>query len=179
MKILFIIDIQKGFITESNKFLIKNFINLIKSNNFHKIVATQFINKKDSQYIKSLNWNDMFSSPKIDFAVNLPRNAIIIKKHSYGLPTNLFKKDGLRLPNGLSLSKSDDIYICGTDYDACVLAVGYQLFDANYTIKFIESCIGSSSKNPLDKNIIERIMQRNFGKQSVIFQKEEENNFNI
>ncbi len=167
MSILFVIDMQKGFITDSNKHLVEKINNLIKSKKFDKVIATQFINKKNSQYIKSLNWNDMFSSPQIDFAVDLPKDAIIIKKHSYGLPSSMFKQDGLYVKDFI-LPKTGEIFICGTDYDACVLAVGYQLFDEGYAPKFIENAIGSSSRNPIDKNIIERIMQRNFGKQSIV-----------
>lgn len=174
MKILFIVDMQNGFIPNSNKKLVENINNLIKYKQFDKIVATQFINKEDSQYIKSLNWNEMFSSPQIDFAVELPKDAIIIKKHSYGLPMSMFKSDGLHLTNDFVLSGDSEIYICGTDYDACVLAIGYQMFDAGYAPKFIDNCIGSASRNPIDKNIVEKIMQRNFGKQSVEFQIEEE-----
>lgn len=48
MKILMIIDMQKGFINENNQFLVDNINNLIKSNKFDKIIATKFINNGEN-----------------------------------------------------------------------------------------------------------------------------------
>lgn len=92
MKVLLIVDMQKGFITNSNKGLIENINSQIKSGQYDKIVATKFINKENSNYIKKLNWNAMFNGEETDFAIDLPKNAIIIEKTSYGLPLKIFLK---------------------------------------------------------------------------------------
>ena len=167
MKVLLIVDMQKGFINEYNQHLVENINNLIKSYKFDKIIATKFVNKKDSQYIKLLNWNEMFSSPDIDFALDIPKNAIIIEKCSYGIPYDIFGlSDNITLKNSTNqiISKDDEIYICGTDYDACVLSIGFQLFDLGYTFYFVEKCIGNgySYKN-LNIELIKEIFKKNFG----------------
>ena len=74
----------------------------------------------------------------------------------------------LRIKENLIIPKDSEIYLCGTDYDACVLAIAYQLFDNGFAPKIISSCIGSASRNPIDKGIVERIMTRNFEKTSII-----------
>ncbi len=167
MKTLMIVDMQNGFITDNNRFLIAEINNLIKSNKFDRIVVTQFVNNEKTQFFQSLNWKEMLSSPDIDFAVNIPKNSHIIKKDSYGLPINMFDKKGLKIDENLILPRDEQIFICGTDYDACILAIGYQLFDQGFTPIFIEKCIGSASKNPVDKDVVEKIMKRNFGKHSI------------
>ena len=169
MKVLLIVDMQKGFITNSNKGLIENINFQIKSGQYDKIVATKFINKENSNYIKKLNWNAMFIGEETDFAIDLPKNAIIIEKTSYGLPLKNFSKNGTELVENSKkiLDQNDDLFICGTDYDACVLAIAYQMFDNGYNVSFLNNCIGSSSRNPIDKKIIERILTRNFGAHSI------------
>lgn len=169
MKVLLIVDMQKGFITNSNKVLIENINLQIKSGHYDKIVATKFINSEKSNYVKKLKWNAMFNEEETDFAINLPDNAIIIEKTSYGLPLKNFSKNGTELvENGEKiLDQNDELYICGTDYDACVLAIGYQMFDNGYNLSFLSNCIGSSSRNPIDKKVIEKIFTRNFGAESI------------
>ena len=97
MKTLIIIDVQKGFINDHNKQMVENIENLLKREKFNNIIATQFVNNKNSQYIKSLNWNAMFTSPEIDSALNLPKETFIVQKSSYGLPNSMFVKEGLKI----------------------------------------------------------------------------------
>lgn len=58
--------------------------------------------------------------------------------------------------------------MCGTDYDACVLAIGYQLFDRGIQPKFIWDCIGSAASVQLDKDLFEKMYKRNFGKDCIV-----------
>ena len=97
MKTLLIIDVQNGFINDHNREMVKNIENLLKIEKFDNIIATQFVNNENSQYIKSLNWNAMFNSPEIDFALNLPKGTFIVQKSSYGLPNSMFVKKGLKI----------------------------------------------------------------------------------
>lgn len=166
MKTLLIIDVQKGFINENNRQMLKSIENIVGQ--FDTIIATQFVNNENSQYVKLLNWNAMLEPEETDFAFKLPKETQIIKKTSYGLPDDVFDKQGLMVGKDIVVPKGSEIYLCGTDYDACVLAVAYQLFDNGFAPKIISSCIGSSSRNPIDKKVIEKIMSRNFGRQSII-----------
>lgn len=169
MDTLIIVDMQKGLINDNNRFLLEKINNLLKHKKFDNIVATQFVNSEDSQYIKSLKWNKMFFSPDIDLALDLPENAVVVKKSSYGLPLSVFK-EGMLDFSKFKLDKvgGGRIVICGTDYDACVLAIGFQLFDHGFAPQFITECIGSASRKLIDKSAIERIMIRNFGENAVI-----------
>lgn len=160
MKTLIIVDVQKGFINDNNKQMLDNINILLKTSTFDKIIATRFVNSNDSQFVKFLNWNKMTSSPSIDFAFQIPRNIEVIDKTSYALPENSL--------DNLNLSKEDEVYICGTDYDACVLAIGFQLFDKKILPRFIYNCIGSASKHSIAKEDFKNIALRSFGKKSII-----------
>ena len=118
MKYLLIVDVQKGFINNKNVEIIPNIEKWINSPNFDRIIATKFINKPDSQYFKQLNWQKMTSSPDIDLAFKLQNEerVTIVEKTSYALPQQAV--------NSL-FDEGAEIYICGLDYDACVLAIGF------------------------------------------------------
>ena len=161
MKYLLIVDVQNGFINYKNSKIVPNIEKLVKSLDFDEIIATKFINKADSQYFKQLNWQQMTSSPDIDLAFNLQDQAkvTIVEKTSYSLPQNIVN----------SLFDEDaEIYICGLDYDACVLAIGFQLFDLGYGVKFLMNAISTANSEPMPIEYFEKIINRNFGKESII-----------
>lgn len=160
MKILFIIDVQKGFVKENNKFLLKDINLLLKNNSFDKVIATRFVNSKNSQYNKFLNWNKMTSNIETDIAVTLPKNSIIVDKTSYAIPYKIFES--------LKIYPTDEVYICGLDYDACVLAIGFQLFDLGIQPKFLINLISTTNTNPITMEQFENLAKRNFGKDSIV-----------
>ncbi len=157
MNTLIIVDMQKGFITKNNDFLIKNIENLLKSVKFDKIIATKFINKKDSQYVKFLNYSRFMEKDGggTDFAIKLPKKSIEVIKTSYGLPD-------------IFLIEKGEVYICGTDYDSCVLSICFQLFDYGIQPKIIRNCVGSHSLNPIPFVDFEKMCRKNFGENSII-----------
>ena len=89
----------------------------------------------------------------------MPDTAHVIEKATYGLPIEKLKE--------IAKTCGDEIYLCGTDFDACVLAIGYQLFDLGILPVFVSNAIGSSSSTDRRKTI-EEIIIRNFGKNSLI-----------
>ena len=161
MKYLLIVDVQKGFINNKNVKIIPNIEKWIKSPNFDRIIATKFINKPDSQYFKQLNWQKMTSSPDIDLAFKLQNEerVTIVEKTSYALPQQAV--------NSL-FDEGAEIYICGLDYDACVLAIGFQLFDLGFKVSFLLDSISTANVNPMPIKYFKNIILRNFGEKSII-----------
>lgn len=67
-KILHIIDTQNGFArNDETKAKAKQIVELSKNNNFDCVLASQFINIKNSPYLKFMNWHGLMNSPEIDF----------------------------------------------------------------------------------------------------------------
>lgn len=158
MKKLLIVDVQKGFINENNSFLVKSIENLINSNVFDQIFATKFINHPKSQFVEFLNWHKLMEKSELDFAIQLPSDVTVLEKTSYSLEAG----------GGIQFNKTDKVYLCGTDYDACILAIAYQLFDSGIKPYILINYVGSASKNPLNKEEFIKLFKRNFGEDSVI-----------
>lgn len=60
-----------------------------------------------------------------------------------------------------------EIEICGTDTDACCLAIAFNLFDNNIKPIILSNlCASSSSNNSIHKNALE-IMKRQFGEENI------------
>ena len=161
MKKLLIVDMQKGFINNNNAFLVKNIENLMKNGNFDQIVATRFVNHKNSQYEKFLNWTKLSDQESQSFAINLPEYAKVCEKSSYGMRGGDL---------ACAINENDEVYLCGTDHDACVLAIAYQLFDYGVQPHIVMNCVGSHSENPaISKEDFEKLCLKNFGKNSVCY----------
>ncbi len=158
MKKLLIVDMQCGFISENSESLIKNIENLIKNGNFDQIIATKFVNNGKSQFKKFLDYDKFCDADEQMLCIKLPKDAVILEKTSYALPGDLNK----------FFSASDDVYLCGTDYDSCVLAICFQLFDFGIQPHVILNCVTSHSHNPIPKEDFRKICIKNFGKNSII-----------
>lgn len=169
MKVLLIVDMQKGFINNNNKFLIENIEALLKNQKFDEIFATKFINHSASQYVEHLDWNKMKRSGLTEFAIDLPKNIKVIEKETYGLKDRMFSGNTFKVGKKVFSSNQDEIFICGTDYDACVLAIGYQFFDHGFQPHFIMKCTGSASRDPnISPLHFERMCKRIFGDDSIV-----------
>ena len=103
----------------------------------------------------------MTNSPDIDLAFNvLDKDKVtIIEKTSYAFPYNIVSS---------LFNKDDEIYICGLDYDACVLAIGFQLFDLGFKVGFLLDSISTANVNPMPIKYFKNIILRNFGEKSII-----------
>ena len=150
---------QKGFINDNNKHLVDKINTYLASNKFDNIFFTQCINNNESPYIKILNWNGMTNIDEQKFAINIPRQAKVLTKNCYGIS----QKD-LNMFKSLNINEME---ICGTDIDACVLAIGFNLFDNNIKPIFIKDLCGTSSKNENMINYAFSIIERQFGKNSI------------
>ena len=112
---------QAGFINKYNKKLVPVITDLIEKNYFTNYIYTKYINTKNSPFSKILGWTDLtdFESQQLVVPYN-KESDIIIQKHTYGISderVQKFKNDKLK-----------EIYMCGTDIDACVYAIGLALF---------------------------------------------------
>lgn len=159
MKNIIIVDMQKGFINDNNKYLVDKINTYLESNKFDNIFITQCINNNESPYKKILNWNGMTNIDEQKLIINIPKQAKILTKNCYGISQN-----DIDLFRSLNIN---EIEICGTDIDTCVLAIGFNLFDNNIKPIFIKDLCGTSSKN---ENMIKyafSIIERQFERDSI------------
>ena len=159
MKNIIIVDMQKGFIKETNCHLIEKINNYLKQNSFDNIFFTKCINDCNSPYTKLLNWNGITNKEEQEFVCDIPKNAKILTKNCYGI-----SKENIKLFQDLGITQME---ICGTDTDACCLAIAFNLFDNNIKPIILSDICASSSKNKNIHNNALEIMKRQFGSENI------------
>ena len=159
MKNIIIIDMQNGFMCDKNKFLIEKIENYLKVNHFDNIFLTKCINDDSSPYTNILKWNGVKSLDEQQFAISIPKGAKILAKNGYGISF-----DNIQILKDMGIN---EIEICGTDIDACVLAIGFNLFDNNIKPIFIKDLCATSSKNSSITEYAYTIIKRQFGNDSL------------
>ena len=117
------------------------------------------MNKNESPYVQFLNYRRFLTEDETELALTLPKSAKIVEKTSYALPEKDFKK---------FFKKGDEVFVCGLDYDSCVLAICFQLFDHEILPQIVLDAVASHSKNPISKTDFEKICRKNFGENSLI-----------
>ena len=121
--------------------------------------VTKCINDNESPYTKILNWNALTKKEDQEIVVDIPPNAKIITKNCYGISDEVIKR--------LKDLKITEMEICGTDSDACCLAISFNLFDNSIKPIILSDLCASSSRNKnIHYNALE-IMKRQFGKDNV------------
>ena len=159
MKNIIIVDMQKGFIKETNCHLIEKIKNYLKQNNFDNIFFTKCVNNSESPYTKLLNWNGITNEEEQKIVIDIPQNAKILTKNCYGI-----SQEDIKLFKYLDITEME---ICGTDTDACCLAIAFNLFDNNIKpIILSELCASSSRNKNINNNALE-IMKRQFGSENI------------
>lgn len=139
---LVVIDVQNYFVNDKTKELPKKIANYIEQNNFDFILFTQFVNQKDSNFIKLLHWEKCFSGP--DTNIDLKLKKFVTKD-------NLFKKTSYSIfksPTFMKFLKNHNIkklFLCGIDTDSCVLASAFDAFDLGYEVHVLKELSSSHS----------------------------------
>ena len=127
-KILIVVHVQNGFIkTQEHVNKANQIVALVKSGKFDKIVATKFLNYTDSMYERCFNWSDLKTSDETNLYEPLKEFVdATFKKTTY----NCVNDDFIELLTELNdYEEVNEVYICGLDTDACVLATAIGLFD--------------------------------------------------
>ncbi len=149
-KALLVIDMQNYFVNKHTKELpnkIRKFI-LTNGEKFDYILFTQFVNTKDSNFVKLMKWRKCFRSPETDIHPRLKefsnfRN--VFTKHTF----SPFKSK--EFLNFVKRNRINDFSICGTDTEACVLSTAVDAFDSGYRVKILKNLCGSHHGNKAHK----------------------------
>lgn len=159
VKNIIIVDMQKGFINQNNSDIVEPIINYLKSNNFDNVFYTRFINTIGGPFVKFLGYNAMSTKEECEFVVDVVKSATIFNKTGYGLSFEMI--------NELKNRNIKEIEICGTDIDACILAVAFDLFDNGIRPIILENLCGTSSSNKEIHKCAITLIDRQFGKNNI------------
>lgn len=157
--LLLIIDLQKDFINENTEDLINKIEKLIDNKLFKYVAFTKFINNKNSQFHKILNYNGCMTENGKSIVINT-NNYRVFEKGIYTALNN-------ELVNYIREKNIDTIYLCGIDSEACILKTALDLFENNYNVKVLrEFCMSHNGQEMHNNAII--ILEKLIGKQNVI-----------
>jgi len=160
-KALIIIDVQKGFINKITKKIplkIRNFI-LKNKGSYRLIVFTRYINNKNSNFYKILNWKEW---------MNDEQTAIVDELQEFVNSENLYKKDTYgsfvdnKLLKYLRKNKIKQVELAGFDTENCVLTFARDALDRGFKIKVLKNLSASHSNPKLHKSALE-IIKKNIG----------------
>ncbi|MEX2029343.1 MAG: isochorismatase family cysteine hydrolase [Candidatus Paceibacterota bacterium] len=160
-KALIIIDVQKGFINKlTNKIpsRIRNFI-LKNKGKYSLIIFTTYINHKNSNFVKILNWEGFMEDKQtaiVDDLKEFVNNKNLYKKYTYGsfVDNKLLKY--------LKNNKIKQVELAGIDTENCVLTFARDSFDRGFKVVVLKNLTASHTSLYLHKSALE-IIKRNIG----------------
>ncbi len=156
---LLIIDVQKFFINEFTKDIPKKIADFLETYKFDFVLFFKFVNSKDSNFVKFLNWQKMFSSPDIDIVPELEK--FVTKGNVFDkLTFSAFKSE--KFLKFLKENEIKELYICGFDTDGCVFSTVMEAFDLGFNVKVLQDLCASHHSKGYHKNAVE-ILKRNAG----------------
>lgn len=123
MKLLFVIDVQNGFVSNRTQDVIPKILTLMDAFQEDLIISTKFINTENSGFTNIMHWDRLKKAPETDLYVGIGvRSSIVIEKTTYSACTpevcNIIHKYGIK-----------EAYISGIDTDCCVLKTAIDLFE--------------------------------------------------
>ncbi len=161
MRVLLVVDLQKGFMDNENSIKVSGKIaRLINSDNYDKVIFTKFVNKGNKMYANYVkeygndaNWLGLKTKEEQDFAVSLPKGAEVWEKTTYGLSNEDLQK--------IVDMQVESVDLCGLQTDACIYAIALQLFDNQI---FPNILINFTATEPENFEPAKRILIKQFGK---------------
>ena len=159
MNLLLVIDLQNEFINENTIDSIKMIKELINTNNYDKVLFTQYVNDENNPTYKTLKWHGCLSDESKKICIDVS-NYDVIKKHTYSAYNDELKKY-------LDDNYVENIYLCGIDIECCVLVTAFNLFENDYNVYVLKDYVYCMN-GIADKNNAISILKRNIGNNSII-----------
>ncbi|RAX54509.1 isochorismatase [Helicobacter sp. 16-1353] len=128
--ILLIIDMQNGFMRNmDSKNLAIKIQNLLELRLFDSVVATRFLNAKNSIYERLLGWERLQKSEESSLFSGLTNYIdFTFDKYIYDCVNTSFLQKLCQINSGIAPQK---VFIVGADTDCCVLVGAVRLFENN------------------------------------------------
>jgi nicotinamidase-related amidase len=163
MKVLLVIDVQRGFINCNTAHVVPKIRTLLDMRHFQKHLFTRFINSPNSQFAKQLQLFGMYEDdPDTELAPELiPYASEVFIKYGYGSLTP-------ELHQLLTVQQASQVVLVGIETDACVLKTAFDLFDAGFHVQVISDLCASGDADPRIHESALSILARNIGVSNVL-----------
>lgn len=142
--ILFIIDMQKGFINENTKHLVPKIVNFVKNNKFHLVVGTRYVNNENTSCHIYEGWDSCWEGTEEAELVPEIRQLcdMSIVRRTYSC-WNDRVVDWLKTEEMMN-GKCRLVFV-GVNTGCCVLASAFDAYDDVCDVTVIEDLCGSTS----------------------------------
>lgn len=146
--ILIVVDMQEGFLCDAQTKKLKNsVVELLKKNIFDIVIATRFLNEKDSIYEKLFDWKQLEQEEERCISDDIMEHVnYVADKYIYNCVNTSFIQRLCQLNEGIYPEK---VFIVGIDTDCCVLSIATALYENNIRpivlTKYVNSTGGNKS----------------------------------
>ena len=136
-KLLLVIDCQNGFVNDNTKECVKRIDELVKSNQYHFVVFTKFINCKESRFYQQLDYKGCMTEESQTIAIDTQGYPIFSKK--------VYTAVNKELEKYIKENHIDEIHICGFCTDACIQKTAVDLFEKGMEVYVLQDYCMSST----------------------------------
>ncbi len=147
---LVVVDVQKGFTTEENAYVIPAIKKIITEGDYALFVEATFYAEKGSVWERQMDWTFPYESTLPEISELFPKEKTIgIKKGTrsvFDTAPELIKR--------MKDEGIEEVHVVGFDANDCVLGTAHQCFDLGFMTYVIEEGIGSSNGEDLKQAAI-------------------------
>lgn len=164
---LVLVDLQHGFMSECTNHLVSRVGRFLEehADDFAVIIATRFLNQKDSPYERVFDWHMMMTKPDIDLIEKVNEYSdIVLDKTTY--------LDADDIARELDQRGLHRVALAGVDTDVCVALNAGALFDRGFTVDVLYDLCASGGGSHVHDAMLEPL-RRIIGPNHVIIRMED------
>ena len=136
---------QEGFLRDAQTKQLKNrVVELFEKNIFDVVIATRFLNEKDSIYEKLFDWKQLEQEERLISKDIMEHVDYVADKYIYNCVNASFIQRLCQLNEGVYPEK---IFVVGVDTDCCVLTIATSLYENNIRPVVLTQYVGSTGGN--------------------------------
>lgn len=155
---LIVIDVQNYFLKKTPKSLPSEIAKQAVNHSYDLVLFTVFKNKDNSNFTKSLSWDECKSGDDIKLASELQT---LVTMGSIFTKSTYSAMKATDLNEYLQTNNIGRLDLCGMDTDGCVLATAFDAFDCGYEVNVLfDLSYSSAGLDESAKKIILRNIQK-------------------
>ena len=137
---------QEGFLRDAQTKQLKNrVVELFEKNIFDVVIATRFLNEKDSIYEKLFDWKQLEQEEERLISKDIMEHVdYVADKYIYNCVNASFIRRLCQLNEGVYPEK---VFVVGVDTDCCVLTIATSLYENNIRPVVLTQYVGSTGGN--------------------------------
>lgn len=144
--ILIVVDMQEGFTCDEKTKQLKNrVVGLLEKKIFDAVIATRFLNEKDSIYEKLFDWKHLEQDDERAISKEIMEYVdYVADKYIYNCVNASFIQRLCQLNEGAYPEK---VFVVGVDTDCCVLSIATSLYENNIRPIVLTQYVDSNGGN--------------------------------